>query len=75
MYYNRLAHKIAIANLGGPVKRKIQWKESKENMLSYNNSYFCHSFILITITSKEKWKRNIGGKWKAYNFIQKLLNF
>ena len=27
--YNRLAHKIAIANLGGPVKRKINWKEKK----------------------------------------------
>ena len=25
--YNRLACKIAIANLGGPVKRKINWKE------------------------------------------------
>ena len=25
-------------------------------MLSYNNSYFCHSFILITITSKENEK-------------------
>ena len=27
--YNRLARKIAIANLGGPVKRKINWKEKK----------------------------------------------
>ena len=27
--YNRLACKIAIANLGGPVKRKINWKEKK----------------------------------------------
>ena len=26
---NRLARKIAIANLGGPVKRKINWKERK----------------------------------------------
>ena len=56
--YNRLAHKIAIANLGGPVKRKIKWKKKKGNILSYNNLYFYHSFILITTTSKEKWKRN-----------------
>ena len=27
--YNRLARKIAIANLGGPVKRKISSKEKK----------------------------------------------
>ena len=27
--YNRRARKIAIANLGGPVKRKINWKEKK----------------------------------------------
>ena len=27
--YNRLARKIAIGNLGGPVKRKINWKEKK----------------------------------------------
>ena len=27
--YNRLARKIAIANLGGPVKRKINWMEKK----------------------------------------------
>ena len=27
--YNRLARKIAIANLGGPIKRKINWKEKK----------------------------------------------
>ena len=27
--YNRLAHKIAIANLAGPVKRKIKSKERK----------------------------------------------
>ena len=29
--YNRLAHKIAIANLGGPVKRRIKRKEKKGN--------------------------------------------
>ena len=41
--YNRLARKIAIANLGGPVKRKINWKEKKgkekegkTTILSYN---------------------------------------
>ena len=28
--YNRLARKIAIANLGGSVKRKINWKEKKD---------------------------------------------
>ena len=27
--YNRLARKIAVANLGGPGKRKINWKEKK----------------------------------------------
>ena len=32
--YNRLARKIAIANLGGPVKRKINWKE-KEGKLQF----------------------------------------
>ena len=32
--YNRLAHKITIANLGGPVKRKIKGKESKKNISS-----------------------------------------
>ena len=36
--YNRLARKIAIANLSGPVKRKIKvkGKEMKETILSYN---------------------------------------
>ena len=41
--YNRLARKIAIANRGGPVKRKINWKEKKgkekegkTTILSYN---------------------------------------
>ena len=36
--YNTLAHKIAIANLSGPVKRKIKvkGKERKETILSYN---------------------------------------
>ena len=36
--YNRLARKIAIANLGGPVKRKINWKEKKgkERKENYN---------------------------------------
>ena len=29
-----------------------------ENILSYNNSYFYHSFTLITTTFKEKRKRN-----------------
>ena len=34
--YNRLARKIAIANLGGPVKRKINWKEKeKEGKLQF----------------------------------------
>ena len=27
--YNRLALKIATANLGGPAKRKIKWKKRK----------------------------------------------
>ena len=31
--YNRLACKIAIANLGGPVQRKIKWKERKGRKL------------------------------------------
>ena len=36
--YNRLARKIAISNLGGPVKRKINWKEKKgkERKENYN---------------------------------------
>ena len=36
--YNRLARKIAIANLSGPVKRKIKvkGKERKATILSYN---------------------------------------
>ena len=36
--YNRLARKIAIANLSVPVKRKIKvkGKERKETILSYN---------------------------------------
>ena len=29
------------------------------NILSYNNSYFYHSFILITIASKEKPKNEL----------------
>ena len=32
----RLARKITIANLGGPVKRKVKGKETKETILSYN---------------------------------------
>ena len=32
----RLARKIIIANLGGPVKRKVKGKETKETILSYN---------------------------------------
>ena len=27
--YNRLVRKIAIANLGGSIKRRIKWKERK----------------------------------------------
>ena len=40
--YNRLARKIAIANLGGPVKRKINWKEKKgkEKERKTTNKYF-----------------------------------
>ena len=34
--YNRLARKITIANLGGPVKRKVKGKETKKTILSYN---------------------------------------
>ena len=36
--YNRLARKIAIANLGGPVKRKniVKGEERKENISSYS---------------------------------------
>ena len=41
--YNRLARKIAIANLGRPDKRKLNWKEKKgkekegkTTILSYN---------------------------------------
>ena len=41
--YNRLARKIAIANLGGPVKRKINWKEKKgkekEGKLQFNKRH------------------------------------
>ena len=32
----RLARKVTIANLGGPVKRKIKGKETKKTILSYN---------------------------------------
>ena len=31
--YNRLARKIAIANLGEPVKRKLKWNERKGRKL------------------------------------------
>ena len=34
--YNRWARKITIANLGGPVKRKLKGKETKKTILSYN---------------------------------------
>jgi len=61
--YNRLAHKIAIASLGNPVERKTNYSKMKgrKNILSYNNSYFHHSFIelIITITSKEETKREL----------------
>ena len=55
-FYNRLARKIAIANLDGPVKRK-KIREGKENVLSFFNSYFYHSFniiIIIITTENEK---------------------
>ena len=69
--YNRLARKIVIANLGGPVKRRIKWKERKENILSYNNSYFYHSFILITLHLRKNEKGNDGER-KAYNFVKEI---
>ena len=37
--YNRVAGKIAIANLGGPIKRKIKWEERKENKIFFNFLY------------------------------------
>ena len=42
--YNRLVHKIVIANLGGPVKRGIKF-------------LFLSQFYFNYITSKEKRKR------------------
>ena len=48
-----MARKIAIANLGGPVKKGKN--KGKEDILSYDNCYFCHSFI-ITITTKKNEK-------------------
>ena len=52
-----MAGKVAIANLGGPVKKRKKMKvnEGKGDILSYNNSYFYHSFI-ITITTKKNEK-------------------
>ena len=73
--YNRLARKIAIANLGGPVKRKnkVNGEERKKNISSFNNSYFYHSFILITLHLRKNQK-GIDGEKKAFNFMQKSLN-
>ena len=48
--------KIAIANLGGSVKRRKR----------RNNLYFYHSTI-ITIKENEK---ELKESWKAYKFIQ-----
>ena len=49
-----MARKMAIANLGGLVKKRNK-NEGKEDILNYNNSYFYHSFI-ITITTKKNKK-------------------
>jgi len=49
--YNRLARKIAIANLGGPVKRKIKGKERIGK----------DSFILITLNLLRKDEKGIDG--------------
>ena len=37
--YNRVAGKIAIANLGGPIKRKIKCEQRKENKIFFNFLY------------------------------------
>ena len=72
--YNRLARKIAIANLGGPVKRKnkVNGKERKKNILSYNNSYFYHSFILITLTLRKNEKGIDGEQKNKSNFCTEI---
>ena len=48
-------------------------KERKKNILSYNNSYFYHSFILITLHLRKNQK-GIDGKWKAFNFKGKFIS-
>ena len=68
-FYNRLARKIAIANLGGPVKRK-KIHEGKENVLRYSNSYFYHSFIIIIIIiiiiiTTEENEKEIDGEFES----------
>ena len=49
-----MAPKMAIANLGGLVKKRNK-NEGKEDILNYNHSYFYHNFI-ITITTKKNKK-------------------
>ena len=70
-FYNRLARKIAIANLGGPVKRK-KIHEGKKNVLRYSNSYFYHSFIIIIIKiiiiiiiTTEENEKEIDGEFES----------
>ena len=66
-FYNRLARKIAIANLGGPVKRK-KIHEGNENVLRYSSSYFYHSFIIIIIIiiiTTEENEKEIDGEFES----------
>lgn len=68
-FYNRLARKIAIANLGGPVKRK---KYMKARKMFYVTVILISIIVLLLLLLLQlrKTKKKLTESLKAYNFIQ-----
>ena len=50
----------------------MKGKERKENILSYPNSYFYHSFILITLNLRKNEKGIDGEQTNKSNFCTEI---
>ena len=49
----------------------MKGNEKKENILRYNNSYFYHSFTLITLHLRKN-EKGTDGERKACNFVTEI---
>lgn len=69
-FYNRLARKIAIGNLGGPVKRKKYMKARKMFYVTVILISIIVLLLLLLLLQLRKTKKKLTESLKAYNFIQ-----